>query len=192
MKILIIYTYPNHESLNGNILDSFQQNISSKHTVRILDLYQENFNPVLYFDKEHRRRDLQYSVETKSYREAITWSDHIVFIFPIWWSGMPAILKGFIDRVFAQNFAYSYSTKKITPNKLLKGKTAAIIVTHDTPYLISKIIQKDYGQVLKTQILKNMCGIQVTKFYSLANVRKSSLKKRKKFLIKVGEYAKKL
>ena len=153
MKILIIYTYPNHESLNGNILDSFQQNISSKHTVRILDLYQENFNPVLYFDKEHRRRDLQYSVETKSYREAITWSDHIVFIFPIWWSGMPAILKGFIDRVFAQNFAYSYSTKKITPNKLLKGKTAAIIVTHDTPYLISKIIQKDYGQVLKTQIL---------------------------------------
>lgn len=192
MKILIIYTYPNHESLNGNILDSFQQNISSKHTVRIFDLYQENFNPVLYFDKEHRRRDLQYSVETKSYREAITWSDHIVFIFPIWWSGMPAILKGFIDRVFAQNFAYSYSTKKITPNKLLKGKTAAIIVTHDTPYIISKIIQKDYGQVLKTQILKNMCGIQVTKFYSLANVRKSSLKKREKFLRKVGEYAKKL
>ena len=192
MKILIIYTYPNHESLNGNILDSFQQNISSKHTVRIFDLYQENFNPVLYFDKEHRRRDLQYSVETKSYREAITWSDHIVFIFPIWWSGMPAILKGFIDRVFAQNFSYSYSTKKITPNKLLKGKTAAIIVTHDTPYLISKIIQKDYGQVLKTQILKNMCGIQVTKFYSLANIRKSSLKKREKFLRKVGEYAKKL
>lgn len=192
MKILIIYTYPNHESLNGNILDSFQQNISSKHAVRILDLYQENFNPVLYFNKEHRRRDLQYSVETKSYREAITWSDHIVYIFPIWWSGMPAILKGFIDRVFAQNFAYSYSTKKITPNKLLKGKTAAIIVTHDTPYLISKIIQNDYGQVLKTQILKNMCGIQVTKFYSLANVRKSSLKKRKKFLRKVGEYAKKL
>ena len=136
MKILIIYTYPNHESLNGNILDSFQQNISSKHAVRILDLYQENFNPVLYFDKEHRRRDLQYSVETKSYREAITWSDHIVFLFPIWWCGMPAILKGFIDRVFAQNFAFSYPNKKTNPNKLFKGKTAAIIVTHDTPYLI--------------------------------------------------------
>ena len=118
MKILIIYAHPNHESLNGTILSVFQQNISPNHSIKILDLYQKNFNPVLYFDKNNRRRDLQYSMKTKNYREAITWADHLVFVFPIWWSGMPAILKGFIDQIFVQNFAYSYSPKKILPNNL--------------------------------------------------------------------------
>jgi NAD(P)H dehydrogenase (quinone) len=82
MKILIIYTYPHHKSLNGNILDSFQQNISSKHTVRIIDFYQENFNPALYFDKEHRRRDLQYSDETKSTEKQLLGVTILFSFFP--------------------------------------------------------------------------------------------------------------
>jgi len=52
--------------------------------------------------------DLHKDPEMAKYRDLITWADHLIFIFPIWWSGMPAILKGFIDRVFAADFAYSY------------------------------------------------------------------------------------
>ena len=192
MKILIIYAYPHHESLNGKILDTVTQSINPKHEIKILDLYQEEFNPVLYFDKKYKRRDLQHCKETQKYREAISWSNHIIFIFPIWWSSMPAILKGFIDRVLVQNFAYSYSAKKLSPNKLLKGRTASIIVTHDTPNLIAKFLQKDYGRLLKTQILKNMCGIKVKQFLTLPNVRKSTSKKRANFFRKINKTINKL
>ena len=192
MNILIIYSYPHHDSLNGNILDTVLQSIDKQHTVTTIDLYQDNFNPVLYFDKVHRRRDLQFDPETQAYRDAITHSDHIIFIFPIWWSGMPAILKGFIDRVFVQNFAYAYAPKKLIPIKLLKGKTADIIVTHDTPYLFAKLVQKDYGNVLKKQFLADMCGIKVNKMPSLPNVKNSSLNQRQQFLKKVANYFLKL
>lgn len=192
MNILIIYSYPHHDSLNGKILDTVLQSIDKKHTVKTIDLYQDNFNPVLYFDKVHRRRDLQFDSETQAYRDAITHSDHIIFIFPIWWSGMPAILKGFIDRVFVQNFAYTYAPKKLIPIKLLKGKTANIIVTHDTPYLFAKLVQKDYGKILKSQILQGMCGIKVTKLLSLSNTKNSTLKQRQKFLKKIASYFQKL
>lgn len=192
MKILIIYTYPHHNSLNGAIFDAVIQNLNNEHDVKIIDLYQEHFNPVLNFDKNNKRRDLFLSTETKKYREAISWSNHLIFIFPIWWSSMPAILKGFIDKVFAQNFAYSYDSNKIIPHKLLHGKTASIIVTHDTPQFIAKYIQKDYGKILKKQILENMCGIRVNALISFPNVRKSSLKRRVNFLNKIKVYAKKL
>lgn len=188
MNILIIYTYPHHDSLNGKILDTVLQSIDKKHTVKTIDLYQDKFNPVLFFDKVHRRRDLQFDQDTKAYRDAIALSDHIIFIFPIWWSGMPAILKGFIDRVFVQQFAYAYAPNKLMPIQLLKGKTANIIVTHDTPYLFAKLIQKDYGHVLKKQILESICGIRVSKLLSLANTKNSSLKQRQKFLKKVEKY----
>ncbi len=101
MKILIIYAHPNHNSFNGAILKQVQANLDRNHEVTLLDLYAEKFNPVLSFDEDHRRRDLEKDPETQTYRELITWADHLIFIFPIWWSGMPAILKGFIDRVFA-------------------------------------------------------------------------------------------
>ncbi len=192
MKILIIYTYPHHESLNGDILNTVIKNINHSHQTRVIDLYKEKFDPVLYFDKIHKRRHLQYDQETKAYREAISWSDHIIFIFPIWWSGMPAILKGFIDRVLVQNFAYSYSTKKILPNKLLKGKSASIIVTHDTPKLMVKFVQQDYGKVLKTQVLESMCGIKVRQYLISPNIRSSNLTQRQKFLKKIEQYTQKI
>ena len=52
------------------------------------------------FDDTHKRRDLSTVPDIEKYRNLITWADHIIFIYPIWWGGMPAILKGFIDRVF--------------------------------------------------------------------------------------------
>ena len=102
MKTLIIYTYPSPTGFNTAILKEVQSNLSKKHEVKTLDLYAENFDPILRFDQEHRRRDLHKDPEMAKYRDLITWADHLIFIFPIWWSGMPAILKSFIDRVFAE------------------------------------------------------------------------------------------
>ena len=185
MKILIIYAHPNHNSFNGAILKQVQANLDRNHEVTLLDLYAEKFNPVLSFDEDHRRRDLEKDPETQIYRELITWADHLIFIFPIWWSGMPAILKGFIDRVFAAGFAYSYKGMGMVGH--LKGKTAWIISTHNTPRIFLPFVQ-DYGKVLKRQILR-MCGIKTRRVSTFSYLRGSSPEKRQKLLEKVAQEA---
>lgn len=189
MNCLVIFAHPNHNSFNGEILKKVATTISEKNEVKILDLYAENFNPSLYFDDDQKRRNMHLDPSTKKERELIEWADQLTFIFPIWWSGMPAILKGFIDRVFAKNFAYVY--KGIRPVGLLRNKRAWIITTHDTPAFYVKLVQQDYGKVLKNQVLK-MCGIKPVKQTSCTYLRASSEKKRRHFLQKIEQLSERI
>ena len=189
MNVLIVYAYPNHEGLNYAIKEAVVKGISAKNQVQMIDLYAEQFDPVLTFDSKHKRRYLAQNPETENYREVINWAEQLVFIYPIWWSSMPAILKGFIDRVFAKDFAYRY--QGIRPIGLLQGKQAWIINTHDSPTLYARFIQKDYGRILDKQILK-MCGIKTSKHTSLAYVRGADSAKINKFLNKISTIANKL
>jgi NAD(P)H dehydrogenase (quinone) len=74
--------------------------------IQVLDLYEEGFNPVLVFNEQKRRRDMHTDPGLDKYRRQIMWADKIVFIYPIWWGRPPAMLMGFIDQLFASNFAY--------------------------------------------------------------------------------------
>lgn len=183
MKILIVTANPNPQTFNAAVLKTVQSNLSHQHTVELLDLYAEGFDPVLRYDDKHRRRDLDKDPETEKYRQLVTWADKFIFIFPIWWSGMPAILKGFIDRVFASGFAYSYGKLGMVGH--LKGKTAWIITTHNTPAFFTHFVQ-DYGRVLQKQVL-GMCGIKPTKLTSIPFLRGSSPEKIQKQLAKIAK-----
>lgn len=90
------------------------------HEVRVRDTYELNFNPVLgasdfiSFSQGNTPEDI------KEEQEHISWADSITFIYPVWWAGLPAILKGYVDRVFSHGFAYAYGENGI--EKLLSGK----------------------------------------------------------------------
>ena len=75
MKTLIIYAHPNEKSYNASILETVKENLSFKHELRVLDLYKEQFDPILRLDKTHKRRDLVQDVAMKGYRDSITWAD---------------------------------------------------------------------------------------------------------------------
>ena len=150
-----------------------------------LDLYEKQFDPILRFDDTHKRRDLSTVPNMEKYRNLITWADHFIFIYPIWWSGMPAMLKGFIDRVFTAGFAYSYGKRGLIGH--LQGKSAWIITTHNTPAFLTPFIQ-DYGKVLKNQVLKS-CGIKPVTHTQLAGTENSSDEKRRRFLDKIANIA---
>ncbi|MGT2949233.1 NAD(P)H-dependent oxidoreductase [Streptococcus devriesei] len=185
MNTLIVYAHPNPKSFNAEILKTVQTNLSKAHTVKTIDLYAENFDPILRFDEKLKRRDLDKVAEMEDYRRLVTWADQLIFIFPIWWSGMPAILKGFIDRVFVSGFAYSYKKTGLAGH--LKGKSAWIITTHNTPAFITPFAQ-DYGKVLKRQVLKS-CGISPVKLTQLTSIEKISADKRQQLLDKVAQTA---
>ncbi|MGO4373877.1 NAD(P)H-dependent oxidoreductase, partial [Paenibacillus sp. MCAF20] len=87
MKTLIIYTHPNHESLSYAFLQKTLAGIGDNpiiEDVQVLDLYAENFNPVLVFNANKRRRDMHADPALAKYREQLLWADKIVFVYPIW------------------------------------------------------------------------------------------------------------
>jgi putative NADPH-quinone reductase len=80
--------------------------------------------------------------------EKILWAEHLVWIYPIWWGSMPAILKGFIDRLFLLGFAFKKKENSVWWDKLLTGKSARIITTLDQPkwYFYYDIKDQFFGQ----------------------------------------------
>lgn len=129
MRHLIIYTHPNENSLNHNLLNTVVETLHARNEeVVVRDLYAIGFDPVLSLNDMQGQRMGKVSADVKTEQEYISWAEQITFIYPIWWTGLPAVMKGYIDRVFSYGFAYRYDQG--VQKGLLKGKTTIIINTH--------------------------------------------------------------
>jgi NAD(P)H dehydrogenase (quinone) len=129
MKNLIIYAHPNPASLNHFFKQTVVESLENlKEQIVVRDLNEINFNPVLSLDDMNGQRIGQVAEDVKKEQDFITWADRIIFVYPIWWTGMPAVMKGYIDRVFSYGFAYQYDQGIQTG--LLKGKKTIIINSH--------------------------------------------------------------
>jgi len=132
MKYLILYAHPNPKSFNHAILETVQAELQKTgREVSVRDLYAQNFNPVLSAIDLAGMAQGQLQPEIKAEQKFVGSADVIVVIYPLWWSGMPAILKGYIDRVFTDGFAYHISETGI--ESLLKGKNVLLITTTGAP-----------------------------------------------------------
>jgi len=128
MKHLIVYAHPNPESLNAFLKDTLIEHLSGhNHEVVVRDLYQQNFNPILSLEDMQGQRLGSVAPDVKIEQDFISWADCITLIHPIWWTGLPAIIKGYIERVFSYGFAYRYDQG--IQKGLLAGKQTIIINT---------------------------------------------------------------
>ena len=87
MKTLVIYTYPNHNSLCYSFLQKVIEGSSENPNIKelqVLDLYEEGFDPILVFNENKRRRDMYCDPDFEKYRKQIIWANLIVFVYPIW------------------------------------------------------------------------------------------------------------
>ncbi len=132
MRALIVYAHPRDGSFNEAIRDIILQRLQGYGVeIRMRDLYDEAFNPVM--DKlqlENYQDHLQNKAGLEEYVEDLLWCDMLIFVYPTWWYGLPAILKGWIDRVFLPGIAChmpSGQEKNISPG--LKHITRLAIFT---------------------------------------------------------------
>ncbi|CAD0220969.1 NAD(P)H-dependent oxidoreductase [Chryseobacterium sp. JV274] len=129
MRHLIIYAHPNENSLNHNLLNTVVEILQSRNEEFIVrDLYTIGFDPVLSLSDMQGQRMGKISDDIRIEQEYISWAEQITFIYPIWWTGLPAMMKGYIDRVFSYDFAYRYDHG--IQKGLLTGKKTVIINTH--------------------------------------------------------------
>ncbi|RZI47916.1 NAD(P)H-dependent oxidoreductase [Lactococcus kimchii] len=190
MKTLIIYNHPYEGSYNHAILESVISGIQkSNGEYEVIDLDKDNFNPVMTSEDllgfvKHKAVDPAAIAYAERMREA----DHLVFIFPIWWELMPALTKGFIDKVIFPGLTYSYKKNGLSMESLLpKLKSTTVISTMNTPKIMYKLT---YGNAIKKALIKGTfkkSGMKNVKWLSLNMVKMSKTEKRKKWLQKIEE-----
>lgn len=161
MKKLIIYAHPNPASLNHFFKETVLQSLNnSEQEVVVRDLNAIHFNPVLSLEDMQGQRMGKVADDVKTEQDFITWADQIIFIYPIWWTGMPAIMKGYIDRVFSYGFAYRYDQG--IQKGLLIDKSTIIINSHGKSNVEYEAIGMDKALALTSDVgIFNYCGLKI-------------------------------
>jgi putative NADPH-quinone reductase len=188
-KVLVINGHPDKESFCFALAERYKKGADAAGAeCKLVHLIDLKFNPILTFGY---RKISELEPDLLKMQQEITAADHLVFVYPNWWSTLPALLKGFIDRVFVPTFAFKYRPNSPFWDKLLKGKTARLIVTMDTPQWYYWLINKNAGHnAMKVGVLE-FSGIKPVKISSFAIIKSSNEKKRNKWLDDVEALGKK-
>jgi NAD(P)H dehydrogenase (quinone) len=150
MKILYVYAHPEPKSFNGALKDTALDILREKgHEVKLSDLYAMKFDPVLkasdfterkkpdvfkpFFEAIQASKTGAFTPDIKEEMKKVKWADLLIFQFPIFFTSMPAIMKGWIDRVLAPGFGFNPVTNSAYDTGLFKGKSAMLVTTTGAP-----------------------------------------------------------
>lgn len=109
MRVLIVFSHPDPDSYNASLMRDARAALDGAgHETRLIDLYAEGFDPVLTREGWRAYEDAARNAEgIEAHVEALRWAEALVFVYPTWWYGLPAMLKGWLDRVWLPGVAFS-------------------------------------------------------------------------------------
>ncbi|MBO6757736.1 MAG: NAD(P)H-dependent oxidoreductase [Roseibium sp.] len=182
-KVLVLDGHPARESFCGSLAEAYAAAARRKgHDVTVLKLADLRFDPDFGVSSFKNAKPLEPDLAT--FWSDLEWCDHFVIAHPLWWGGMPAKLKGLIDRVFLPGKTFQYVKGKSLPEKLMSGRTSEVLVTSDTPGWFFRFI---YGAGVKKQTQKQIldfCGLKMKAYSWFASIHGSDEKDRDRLLKK--------
>jgi NAD(P)H dehydrogenase (quinone) len=168
MLIQVIHCHPLTDSYNHALFQTITTALEDKgHCVAATDLYREQFDSIMSVDERRsyyapRYDDTMVSAHTALLRRI----DGIIFCFPHWWFSMPAMLKGYFDRVWGPGIAFERDLAKGYIRPLLTHiRLFGVVTTYGSPWWITRIIAGDPGRKVLMIALKPMCGRRVRAFF---------------------------
>lgn len=187
-RVLVVFAHPSRESLNGAILERVMAGLTrAGHDVRLRDLYAEDFSPRL------TRREKLAHLEPPSSKPALRdhfddllWCDTLVFVHPTWWGGQPAILKGWFDRVWANDVAWTLpdGSSNIRP-ALTRVRRIVTVTTHGSSWRVNAV-QGVPGRRIVDRGMRAVCNPRCrTSWIALYSVDRVSSTRRRRFLNRV-------
>lgn len=187
MRVAIVFNHPYDGSYCNAILNAVTEGLrKGQHEIDLIHLDKDNFNPVMTSADLKAFRDKK-PIDPKviEYKERLEKADHLIFIFPIWWELMPAMTKGFIDKVIFPGVAYDYSNKENTRMKpLLENlKSVTVITTMNTPKWLYFLL---FGNAIKKALIVGTffkMGYKNRNWISFNQVKAATPEKRTKWLI---------
>ncbi|USS91305.1 NAD(P)H-dependent oxidoreductase [Fructilactobacillus carniphilus] len=186
MKTLVIYAHPYSQSFNHAIFNTVTTELQSNHMeFQTLDLYLEQFNPAFSQSElalYHEGKALDPLV--KKYQQAFKEAQQVIFIFPIWWNDVPAIVKGLVDKVMLPHFSYEEKATGLT-GQLTNIKQTYVITTSKGPTFYLKYMMGNHLQrVFVNQTLKQV-GMRNRHWVNFGSIKKSTPQSRERFLQKI-------
>ena len=189
-KVLIINGHPDNQSLCNELALNYKKGADSAGAeCKLVNLADLKFTPNLNYGYRQRT---ELEPDLLEMQQEILKAEHLVFVYPNWWGTYPALMKGFFDRILLPGFAFSYRDNSPMVNKLLKEKSARLIVTMDSPKWYYSLFLKSPGHnSMKTGIL-GFCGIKPAKITSFGPVISSTESERKAWIGKAEQMGKML
>lgn len=186
MRILVVFAHPKSDSFNAAVCAALCEGLSAAgHEIDLADLNAERFNPVLQGPELDELGAGPALEDVIFYQQRILKAEAMAFVCPVWWFGLPAILKGFIDRVFQEGFAFQF-TEDGKVHGLLRHKKALVVCTAGASARLYRLfrfggpLEKTFG----AWTLK-MCGIPAVRHVFLHDVPNVDNEKRGRYLKKV-------
>jgi len=182
-KILIINGHPDIESFNLALANSYKKGAEKSNAeIQEINIGELDFNLNLQFG--YRKRT-ELEPDLLKAQEKLKWADHIVWIYPVWWGSVPAIMKGFLDRVLLPGFAFKKREGSVWWDKYFTGKTSRLICTMDQPTWFYRFINKSPSHYAMKKLTLNFIGVKSVKITSIGPLRLSKKEFREKWLKRI-------
>ncbi|WP_247729220.1 NAD(P)H-dependent oxidoreductase [Halovivax limisalsi] len=182
MRVLVVLGHPRTDSLCGDLARSYRDGVrAAGHDVETLFLADLEFDPHV---RRERPADQPLEPDLTEAASLIRWADHLAFVYPNWWGTMPALLKGFFDRVFRSGFAFDFyeEGEGAGHRELLDGRTADLLVTMDVPPWVFRLIQREPGTNAVERATLGFAGVRTTETAYFGSVERSSVEERRAWL----------
>lgn len=186
-RALVVFCHPDPESFARSVLDRTVAGLKeSRHEVRVCDLYAKGFDPVMSAEERATHRTPGVSPDLQQYADDLRWAEVLVLVYPTWWSGQPAMLKGWIDRVWAAGVAWEMPDGARVVRPLLTDiRRIVVVTTHGSSKLIN-VLQGEGGKRIVTRSMRAMCSRRArTTWCALYAVDTSDATRRRSFLERV-------
>ncbi|MDR1053031.1 MAG: NAD(P)H-dependent oxidoreductase [Planctomycetaceae bacterium] len=188
MQVLVIVTNPHVDSFNHALAGVVKDELLKLgHEVFFRDLYQEGFDPVLK-PKENSLQELELPAFLQEYINLVRQVDGLFFVHPNWWGGVPAILRGWIERVFRHDSIYNF-----TPNgaiSRINNKTVQIFSTSNTPKETEINVYGDPVEVFWKKIIFGLLGSKSFERRNFGSIVMSTKEQREEWLREAKEIVK--
>ncbi len=195
MNVYVVYCHPDRESLAGAALERVMAGLQQGgHTIRLSDLYADGFDPALSAAEranqlvDHREHP-EVRPALQGYIDDLTWCDTLVLVYPTWWGGQPAMLKGWFDRVWVTGVVYEAPAGKNRITSLLHNVQRIVVVTtHGSSKRVNSL-QGEPGKRTVTRSLRALCNRWCrTDWISLYDVDRATPDDCRRFLARVEHH----
>jgi putative NADPH-quinone reductase len=158
-RVLVVYCHPNPDSFVAACRDRVLGGLATaRHEVRITDLYADGFDPVMSAEERLTHKDPGIEPGLQRYADDLRWAQALVLVYPTWWSGQPAMLKGWIDRVWVAGVAWELPPGRNVIRPLLTDvRRIVVVTTHGSSKLINAL-EGESGKRTVTRALRVLCS----------------------------------
>lgn len=182
-RLLIIDGHPDPESYGAALAEAYKKGAEASgaevHEIVIRDL---TFNTNLQYGYRQRT---ELEPDLLNAQKELKWAQHIVWVYPVWWGSVPALVKGFIDRVFLPGFAFKKRENSLFWDRFLTGRSARIICTLDQPAWYYWLVYGRPSTNAMKKLTLQFCGIRPVRVTTIGPIRLSKPEYRQRWLERV-------